>query len=151
MGTLSTTAGVESQDVILTGVDSMTNRENQVPRDAVLTKVSVKYWATDATPVNGKHQCLMFFQPAATAYSTPIASYLSNAHPLTEEAVQIRQNVMSKRLHMNFVVSGAAFPLRWHCFWKGRRLIREGDDVVISLLDATGTTWNGLCDYTYIN
>lgn len=147
---ITTVGGTESQNVILTGTEDVSSRANQVPHDSILTRVSVKLWATDATPVTGKHQCLMYFQPAATTYGSPIASYLSAANPLTEEAVQIRQNVMSKRLHQEQIVTGAAFPLRFHCFWKGRHTIRDGDDVVVSLLDGSATNWTGLCDYTYI-
>lgn len=151
MTPFATTAGVENQQVIVTGVDTLTNRVNEVPAGAILKKFRVSLWANDATPVTGRHECFMFFQPAATTFATPLASYRSATHPLPEEAVQMRQNAMGG-LHTQFTITGASRAPQWVCKWRSRkgRYIATGDDVVIVLLDANATNWTGYCDYSWV-
>lgn len=144
---ITTVAGTEAQTVMFTGTVSPTSRDDEIKAGSLLTSVDIYYWATDATPVNGYHRCMLIFQPGETTYTAPIASWLATT--MTEEAIQVRQNVMTK-FHQQYVVTGAAYPLRWHCRWKGKKLIRFGDDIVLVLQDQNVTTWAGYCVARYI-
>lgn len=144
-----TTGGTELITTVTTALDTPTDRATTMPANAILKKVRVDLWATDATPVTGKHQCLMFRAPAATTISTPIASWVGAATPLSEEAIQIRQLALG-RLGTKVIVTGAAFPLHWSCRWRGNLLMNASDDINFSLLDANATSWTGYCDYTWV-
>lgn len=148
----TTAAATESQQVITTALDDTTNRSTQIPTGAILKRMVVRLWATDATPVTGKHQCMLYYRPGATAIATPIASWFSTTNPITEENHQIRQLVLGKHpgVHTQFVVTGAAFPLREVCTFRGNRLMHDGDDIVLTQLDTNITNWEGVCDYTYV-
>lgn len=145
-----TTGGTELITTITTALDTPTDRATTMPANAILKKMRVELWATDATPVTGKHQCLMFRAPAATTISTPIGSYVAAATPLSEEGIQIRQLALGT-LGTKVIVTGAAFPLHWVCQWRSKRglLMNASDDINVSILDANATNWTGYCDYTW--
>lgn len=147
--TFATAAGVETQTVMFTGLDDPLDRNDDIPTGSVMKQVDVYYWATDATPVNGYHRCMMVFQPGATTYTNPIAAWLDATAGLTEEAIQVRQNVMSP-FRMKYVVTGAPYPLMWHCRWKGSKVMRESDDIVLVLQDQNITNWAGYCVGRYV-
>lgn len=139
--TFTTAVGTEDQNDIANTVAAPTNRGSDIPAGCNLMMVHVKALA-DAIVV-GKHQCLMFKRPAATAFATPIASYLSQTSPLTEEAIQIRRDAMGV-VDTKFTVSGANQPTIFNCIWKSRKGLnmRVGDDIVISFLDALTTVYD---------
>lgn len=143
-----TGAGTEVQTIMFTAVNDPANRGTNIKTGATITALDVWLWASDATPVAGYHRCLMYFQPGATTYSTPIASWLDTTDGLTEEAIQMRQNVMG-RFMQQVVVTGAVYPLMWHCRWKGRKVLREADDIVVALQDQAATNWIGYCEARY--
>lgn len=144
LASFTTAAATTNQRAIHTVVETPTNRGADLPVGAVLTSIHATFWATDATPVNGKHECFMLFQPGATTYSDPISAWLDTTEPMTEEAIQVRQNKMAQ-YHRTNIVSGAARPLIWSCRWRGRKVLRDGDDIVVCVRDAAITNWEGNC------
>lgn len=148
--TFTTTGGTENLSTLVSGIATVTNRANQIKEGGVLRKMSCMIYATDATPVNGKHQCMMFFRPGGSALPTPIAAWFDQTDPLTEDAIDIRRDTMSRRgPHTRVIISGQSGPLVMHCFWKGRRILRDGDDVILSNLDANATSYTVVQDYVW--
>lgn len=143
-------ASVTNQRTVFVGADAPANRNQDIPAGAILKEVDIKYWSIDGTPPNGKHECLMVFQPGATTYSDPIAAWLNETDPLSEEAIQIRQNKMGLYQRKQ-IISGISGPLTWHCRWRGNKMIRDGDDVVVAIKDLVITNWDGYCIAKYIN
>lgn len=147
-GQFTTTGGTTTQRVPFTTVESPTDRDGQLPVGAVLTQVWVRYFNLDGIPPNGQHLCLMTFQPGGTTYSDPIAAWTSTTNPLTEENIQVRQNKMGE-LGLQYIQTNVT-PLKWSCLWRGKKLLRQGDDVVVSLRDALTTNWEEFCIARYI-
>lgn len=145
----TTAAATTNQRPIFTAVDNPGNRNADIMTGSVLVEVDIWMWCIDGTPPAGKHECLMVFQPGATTYTDPIASWLSNLSPLTEEAIQVRQNIMGT-YHRKNIVAGVAEPLRWRCHWRGRKPLREDDDVVVCIRDLQVTNWDVYCVAKYI-
>lgn len=150
--TTSTTGGTELQTVLTTATDDTTNRSTTMPTGAVLRKIRVNLWSTTDPAPAGKHQCMLLYQPGATTYASPIASWFSTTNPITEENQQIRSNILGRHpgVHTRVVSSTPSGPVFMSCFWKGKQLMHDGDDIVLVQLDAVSTAWTGVCDYTYI-
>lgn len=138
--TTSTAAATELLTPLGTGIKTPTNRGVDLPEGAVLTKIVCRLWATDATPVTGKHQCLLYYRPGAETLPAPIASWYVQTDPATEDMIDIRRNIMS-RPHTDFIVTGEARSARFTCYWKGRKTIYDGDDFMLSQLDTNATNW----------
>lgn len=150
--TMVTVGGTELATQMFTSLDAPTNRSTMIPAGAVLKRVLIRLFATDATPVTGKHQCALFWRPASLGFSSPtgmIAGWYSSTDPLTTAAVEARKYIMGK-VHTNVIVTGAAFPLKMTCSWKGNRVMRDGDDIILQLLDGTATNWYGECSAWYV-
>lgn len=149
--TTVTAAGVELQTAMFTCVNNPTERQTNIPEGADLVKVRIRSWATDPTPVNGKHQCFLVKRPGAQVYTTgPIANWYSTTDPLTEEARDVRINRLSKKPHTVVTITGISGPPRYTCFWKGHWPMRDGDDVILSQLDAGITNWTHECEAWYV-
>lgn len=149
--TTSTTGGTELNTTVFVGIDALANRGTNIPEGAVLTWVKVELWATDATPVAGKHQCMLTYRPGGEAFTTtsPITSWFLTTDPLTEDAIAVRRLKLGRGPHTTVTVTGASGPPHFICFWRGRKLIHDGDDVVLSQLDAGSTAWTATCEARY--
>lgn len=149
--TTVTTGGVELQTAVFTSTSSPSNRGATIPEGSILKKVVIRLWATDATPVTGKHQCFLVKRPGATVFTTgPITNWYLTTDPVTEEMIDVRRYAMSKRPHTLVTITGASGPPRMTCFWKGNWPMRDGDDVVLAQLDASATNWTLECHASYI-
>lgn len=146
----TSTGGVTQQTAVFTVVEPPTNRGSMLPSGAVLKRVRIELWGMDATPVTGEHSCLMLFQPGATTYADPIAAWLSTTEPMTEEAIQVRQNIM-QRMHRFVTITGASFAPHWICEWRGNKILRDADDIVVALNDAQATDWEGICEAWWVS
>lgn len=146
----SSIGGTTQQTAVFTAIEPPVNRGSQIPVGAILKGVDIQLWAKDTTPVNGFHRCLMVYQPGQTTYSDPITAWLSTADPLTEEAIQIRQNKMTK-MEQYMTITGASLPPYWRCRWRGNISLRDGDDIVVALLDDNATDWEGICTAWWIS
>lgn len=72
-----------------------------------------------------------------TTLTTPIADYFDTTDPLTHNAIQIRRLKMWGPLVVT--KPGADFTAyRATIHWKGNMLIRDGDDVVMYILQSSG-------------
>lgn len=145
-----TVGGTETETTIASGTDDVVNRSTSFPTGAIMTRISCRLWAIDTAAVTGKHQCAMFYQAGAENQSSMIAAWFSTTNPIIETNVDARRNILSKHVSTNYVVSGQTEPLRFHCFWKGRKLIHDGDDILLCSLDTTATNWYGVVDYTFV-
>lgn len=147
-----TTAFVENQQAVFTTEEPPTNRGSMIPSGALLKGVDIQLWGDDGggASVDGLHRCMMVFRPASTVYGTPIASWLSTADPLTEEAIQIRQNVL-QRLHQYININNNVRTAYWRCAWRGNKSLRQGDAIVVAIEDEFATSWRGLCTAWWIN
>lgn len=151
MTPFTTVAGTTTQTAIFTASDAPGNRTTAIKSGSVLKKVLVRLWANDTTPVNGKHECFMLFQPGATTYTDPVANWFAGAEPLGEEEIQVRQNKLSRAVDSKVTVTGASDAPWFVCVWRGNRVMHDGDDVVICNRDAGATSWIGECTAWYIN
>lgn len=145
----STVADTTSQRAEFTTVENADDRSADLPMGAVLREIDIQAWSIDGTPPNGRHECLMLFQPGGTTYSDPIAAWLNSTDPLTEEAIQVRQNIMVP-YHRQQTITGISGPLRWRCRWTGNKILRDGDDVVVCFRDLLATSWDIYCVAKYI-
>lgn len=148
----TTVSFVENQQAIFTTEEPPTNRGSMIPSGALLKGIDIQLWGTDGADnaTVGLHRCMMMFRPASTVYGTPIASWLSTADPLTEEAIQIRQNVL-QRMHQYVNVDNTVKSAYWRCSWRGNKSLRQGDAIVVVIEDETVTNWIGLCNAWWIN
>lgn len=146
----ATTAGTENQQAIFSTVEPPTNRGQHIPAGAILKGFWIKLFAVDTTPVNGKHSCLMSYRPGSSAWANPIASWLNTADPLAEEPLQIRQAKLGP-FSRYVTITGASQPPTHICKWKGSIHLRDGDDIVLTLLDDNITSWEGLCSAWWIS
>lgn len=148
----TTAAFIETQTPVFTAQEPPTNRGDHIPTGAMLKGVDIQLWGQESGGDGvsiGLHRCLMVYRPASTAYGTPIASWLSTADPLTEEAIQIRQHKMM-RLHQTIITSDGIQPTYWRCAWRGNITLRQGDSIVVVTEDQLATDWRGLCTAWWI-
>lgn len=148
----STTGGTELQTAVFTSVSGPSNRGAHIPEGSVLKSVFIDLFSTDNTPVTGKHQCMLIKRPGATVFTTgPITNWFLTTDPITEEMIDVRRYAMERHgVSTRYTVTPAVEPLRFRCSWRGNWQLRDGDDVVLSLLDANNTTYIGICNASYI-
>lgn len=138
----ATTGGTELQTQMFQCVSGPANRGLHIPEGSVLTNVVCRAWATDTTPVNGKHQCMLIKRPGATVFTTgPITNWFLTTDPATEEMIDVRRYIMERMPHAVVTITGASAPPRFTCHWRGRWQMRDGDDVILAQLDTNATTW----------
>lgn len=145
--TLTVQAAQENALSIVNGVETKSDRLNDVPEGSILRSIVLN--ARPAAINAGETQFLLVYRPAAENVATPIASYWDTTDPLTEEGVKMRRLAMS-RCKTIMVNTGDSTPFL-SVRWKGAKRIYEGDDV--SLWGHTGgsdTVWNvqGWISYT---
>lgn len=149
--TISSTAGTEIQTAIFTATSGPSNRGAHIPEGATLIKVVAKIMASDDTPVQGKHQCFLVKRPGATVFTTgPITNWYATTDPVTEEMIDVRRYAMVRKPHTNFIISGQAVGNRCTLVWKGKWVMRDGDDVIVSTLSTNLTNYYVECHATYI-
>lgn len=145
-------AGVELLTTGFTGVDDATNRSTHIPEGAIVTSVKVKQWMYTDPPALGLHRALLMFRPAAQVIATPITFWFTTTDPLEEEAIEIRRQKRAPRngisTHIN--TTGAQTARGHTLFWKGRQMMREGDDWIVVNLDDTISSWYTQFTATYI-
>lgn len=146
----TTVAATELQTALLTGTDDVVNRSTSFPTGAILTRLVVRIWGTAGTPVGGKHECMILYQAGASDYATPIASWYSTTNPIAEENQQVRANNLERGVKRIVTITGASGAPRLTCFFRGKKLIHDGDDILLVNLDQNATAWAGVCDYTFI-
>lgn len=134
----ATTATVEANTSMVLGVDSPTNRSTSVPNGAILRSVLVNIYPQTMTA--GKHRALLWRRPAAEDLSEPIVSYFNAADPLSEDGINMRKYAMGRV--QTYFNDATSMVRPFHLRWKGAMRIREGDEVMATILDtSTATTY----------
>lgn len=143
------TPGTETLTALFVGVDDMANRAGNIPEGATLTRLKIELLNySDPVPL-GKVQSLMFWRPGGTAIATPIANWFSQTDPLPQAAIDIRRQILGRVLtSMN--TSDAIQQRRHVHFWRGKKLIRDGDDVIVATLGDAVISWYVIATATYI-
>lgn len=145
-------AGTELQTTAFTGIDDATNRSTHIPEGAIVTSIQVKQLMYTDPPALGLHRAMLFFRPAAMAISNPISAWFDATDPLTEDAIHIRQQKRAPRrgisAHIN--TTGAQMSRGHSLIWRGRQMMRDGDDWVIVNLDDTISSWYTRFHATYV-
>lgn len=150
--TTATTGGTELLTTMFTALDAPTNRSTHIPAGAVLKSVLIRLFATDATPVAGKHQCGLWWRPGAMAFQGGLfTGWYASTDPITSVMVESRKYALQRNPHTLVTITGAAFPPRMTCFWRGNRVMRDGDDIVLAQLDAGSTAWYAECIAKYVH
>lgn len=140
LGALTTVAATDLQTPIVTGIEPPTTRGLHVPVGAIITDIKVEAFATDATPVNGRHQCMLLWRSGGQVFANPVASWYDTTDPMSEDAIEIRRANLSPVI-TKYVITGHDLALKHICTWRGKRVVRDGDDVILNLLDTTATNW----------
>lgn len=148
---ISSTAGTEIQTAVFSCVSGPTNRGLHIPEGATLTKVVIKLMASDDTPVQGKHQCFLVKRPGATVFTTgPITNWYLTTDPATEEMIDVRRYAMIRKPYTNFIIAGQAVGNRCTMIWRGKWIMRDGDDVIVATLSTNLTQYYAECHATYV-
>lgn len=139
-GAVTTVAAVDLQNAVFVGIEPPTNRGIHLPVGSILTDIRVDAWATDAVPVTGRHQCMLLYRSGAQVFANPVASWFDSSDPLSEDAIEIRRANLSPVL-TQYVINNNDRPVHHICKWSGKRTIRDGDDIILDLLDTAITNW----------
>lgn len=148
--TAVTAAGVAESNIMFTTAADV-NDQFTLPQGCTVTRILMRLWATDATPVNGRHTCGMWRRPGGMTFtSEPLTAWYASTFPPTTGMIEARRFKLQKRPHTVYTVTGASGPARMVCFWKGKMIMREGDDILLCLLDDAATNYFIECEVSYI-
>lgn len=83
----------------------------------------------------------MWRRPGANALTGPLADWISQTDPLPEEPRQIRVFRM-RGPFVRLKANGELTPYRVTLKWRGNMRMRDGDDVIVTLVQNSGGNLN---------
>lgn len=146
----ATVAATAESNTIFTGVSGPSNRGTHIPEGAFVKTIILDLWNADTTLSVGKHQAGLWWRPGAQTFaSEPISAWFATTDPMSQGMIESRKFVLCKPKTVFTVTGGSAAP-RFLFVCHPNRVIRDGDDIIVSSLDDANSTWDGIATAKYI-
>lgn len=129
----------ETSMTVVTGIDDAANRSTHVPDGSILKAIRCSVQCTTIPAAITKFQVILWRRPGGDATTSPITNYFSTTDPATQSMMNIRR--FKLRGPFTTLKASSDFTAwRRTISWKGNLKIRDGDDILLTILQDSGGT-----------